>query len=219
MHARAPAMKRPVFPTRAARLLSAWVVLVLLSLPVPVAATTVLLLGDSLSSGYGLDGAGWVEMANRQLAEKGAGIRIVNDSISGDTTAGGLARIEDGIGRTDPDWVMIELGGNDGLRGVRPSVIEDNLRRMVEISESRGIRAMLLGIRIPPNYGKIYTERFAQVFENVSADKGIPLLPFFIGELALDPGYMQPDMIHPNDAAQPLIRDRVVAFLVSVLND
>ena len=212
-------MKRPDFPTRAARMLSAWVVLVLLSLPVPAAATTVLLLGDSLSSGYGLDGAGWVEMANRRLAEEGAGIRIVNDSISGDTTAGGLARIEDGIGRTDPDWVLIELGGNDGLRGVRPSVIEDNLRRMVEISESRGIRAMLLGIRIPPNYGKTYTERFAQVFENVSADKGVPLLPFFIGELALDPGYMQPDMIHPNDAAQPLIRDRVVAFLVSVLND
>ena len=212
-------MKRPGLPSRAAGRLSAWIVLVLLCLPVPAAATTILLLGDSLSAGYGLNGDGWVEMANRRFAEEGAGIRIVNDSISGDTTAGGLARIEDGIGRTEPDWVMIELGGNDGLRGVRPSVIEDNLRRMVEISESRGIRAMLLGIRIPPNYGKMYTERFAQVFENVSADKGVPLLPFFIGELALDPGFMQPDMIHPNDAAQPLIRDRVVAFLVSVLND
>ena len=190
----------------------------MLSLPLPAAATTILLLGDSLSSGYGLQGAGWVEMANRRFTEEGAGIRIVNDSISGDTTAGGLARIEDGIGRIDPDWVVIGLGGNDGLRGVRPSVIENNLRRMVEMSQSRGIRAILLGIRIPPNYGRTYTERFEQVFENVSSDMGVPLLPFFIGELALDPGYMQPDMIHPNDAAQPLIRDRVVGFLMSVLD-
>ncbi len=212
-------MRRPGLPSRIAGSLPAWVVLLLLSLPVPAVATTVLLLGDSLSSGYGLERTGWVEMANRRFAEEGAGIRIVNDSISGDTTAGGLARIEDGIGRTDPDWVMIELGGNDGLRGVRPSVIEHNLRRMVEIAESRGIRAILLGILIPPNYGRAYTERFEQVFENVSSDKGIPLLPFFIGELALDPGYMQPDMIHPNDAAQPLIRDRVMEFLMSVLND
>ena len=210
MPARIPGMRRS-FPC--------WVLLLLVvCLPVPAAATTILLIGDSLSAGYGLQGAGWVELANRQFSEEGLDIRIVNDSISGDTTAGGLARIGDGIGRIGPDWVLIELGGNDGLRGVLPSVIENNLRRMVDISVSRGARAMLLGIRIPPNYGKAYTERFERVFENVSSDTGIPLLPFFVGELVLDPDYMQPDMIHPNDAAQPLIRDRVVRFLKSALD-
>ncbi len=181
------------------------------------AATNVLLIGDSLSSGYGLDGPGWVELANQQLAENGTGIRIVNDSISGDTTAGGLARLMDGIRRIAPDWVLIELGGNDGLRGISPSVIEHNLRRMVEMATAHGVRPILLGIRIPPNYGRSYTERFEQVYVQVSQDTGTPLLPFFIGELALDPSYMQPDNIHPNDRAQPLIRDRVMPFLLSVL--
>lgn len=215
-------MRKPALPARIPgmrRSFPCWVLLLLVvCLPVPAAATTILLIGDSLSAGYGLQGAGWVELANRQFSEEGLDIRIVNDSISGDTTAGGLARIGDGIGRIGPDWVLIELGGNDGLRGVLPSVIENNLRRMVDISVSRGARAMLLGIRIPPNYGKAYTERFERVFENVSSDTGIPLLPFFVGELVLDPDYMQPDMIHPNDAAQPLIRDRVVRFLKSALD-
>ncbi len=194
-----------------------WMNLFLVALPASAMTTKILLIGDSLSAGYGLEGPGWVELVNQQFARGGHGIHIVNDSISGDTTAGGLARIADGILRTAPDWVLIELGGNDGLRGIRPRVIEDHLRQMVEIAASRGVRAMLLGIRIPPNYGEAYTTRFERAYENVSADTGVPLLPFFIGELALDPEYMQPDMIHPNDAAQSLIRDRVAPFLLSAL--
>jgi len=198
-----------------------WLNLLLVAWPVSATAMTtkILLVGDSLSSGYGLAGPGWVELANQQFAREGHDIHIVNDSITGDTTAGGLARLADGILRTAPDWVLIELGGNDGLRGIRPQVMEDNLRQMVEIATSRGIRAMLLGMRIPPNYGAAYTTQFERVYENVSADTGAPLLPFFIGELALDAEYMQPDMIHPNDAAQPLIRDRVAPFLLSALGD
>ncbi len=205
--------------------IAGWLLLTWLSLLLawPVSATAmttkILLVGDSLSSGYGLAGPGWVELTNRQFAREGRDIHIVNDSITGDTTAGGLARLADGILRNAPDWVLIELGGNDGLRGIRPPVIEDNLRQMVEIVTSRGVRAMLLGMRIPPNYGATYTAGFERVYENVSADTGAPLLPFFIGELALDAEYMQPDMIHPNDAAQPLIRDRVVPFLLSALGD
>ncbi len=195
----------------------AWLSLFLVALPASAMTTKILLIGDSLSAGYGLEGPGWVELANRQFARQGHDIHIVNDSISGDTTAGGLARIADGILRTAPDWALIELGGNDGLRGIDPRVIEDNLRQMVEVAVSRGVRVMLLGMRIPPNYGADYTARFERVYENVSADTGVPLLPFFIGELALDPEYMQPDRIHPNDAAQPLIRDRVTPFLLSAL--
>ena len=182
------------------------------------ATTTILLVGDSLSSGYGLSGPGWVDLANEELAEQGHDIEIINDSISGDTTAGGLARIRDGIARTEPHYVLIELGGNDGLRGVRPSVIENNLTAMVEAANDSGAESMLLGMRIPPNYGKAYTERFADVYERVSENLGVPLLPFFIGELALDPAFMQSDMIHPNDAAQPLISDRVVPFILSALD-
>ncbi len=181
-------------------------------------ATKILLVGDSLSSGYGLEGAGWVELSNRQFVENDLDIQIINDSISGDTTAGGLARIVDGIDRIEPDWVVIGLGGNDGLRGVAPKVVEENLRRMIDITRSHGAEPMLLGIRVPPNYGRAYSEQFEQVFVNVSADTGTPLLPFFIGPLALDLAYMQWDNIHPNDAAQPLIRDRVVPFLLAVLS-
>ncbi len=193
--------------------------LFLLASPAPAMATKILLLGDSLSSGYGLAGPGWAELVNRQFAREGRDIHIVNDSISGDTTAGGLARIADGILRTDPSWVLIELGGNDGLRGIAPRVIEDNLRRMIEVAVSHGVRAMLLGMLIPPNYGADYTTRFAQVYENLSVQTGTPLLAFFTGRLVLDPHYMQPDMVHPNDAAQALIRDRVAPFLLSALDD
>ncbi len=181
------------------------------------ASTSILLVGDSLSSGFGLNGPVWVDLANEAFTDRGQNIEIINDSISGDTTAGGLARIRDGIQRTGPDWVLIELGGNDGLRGVRPSEIERNISAMVEAANESGARAMLLGIRIPPNYGKAYTERFAGVYERIAENFGIPMLPFFIGELALDPAFMQSDMIHPNDAAQPLIRDRVVPFILSAL--
>ena len=124
----------------------------------------ILVIGDSLSSGYGLQGSGWVELLNSELMKAGKRITLVNDSISGDTTAGGVARISNSIERTKPDWVMIELGGNDGLRGLPPKVIEENLMHMVEIAERAGTKAMLLGIRIPPNYGRSYTEKFEQVF-------------------------------------------------------
>ncbi len=181
------------------------------------ANTTILLIGDSLSSGFGLDGPGWVAQANQLLAGRGNAVKIINDSISGDTSAGGVSRIRDGIERIDPDWVMIELGGNDGLRGLSPKTIESNLNTMVDIATENGARAMLLGIRIPPNYGKSYTERFEQTFSNVAESKGVPLLPYFIGEVGGDPALNQEDMIHPNDLAQPIIRDRVVNFILSVL--
>jgi len=180
-------------------------------------STTILLIGDSLSSGYGLSGPGWVDLVNAALTEQGHDVKIVNDSISGDTTAGGAARIQDGIDRVKPDWVLIELGGNDGLRGLPPREIRRNLSRMVEIAQQNQAKTMLLGIRIPPNYGRTYTEKFEQIFENISEETASPLLPFFIGPVGGDTNLNQADMIHPNDAAQPVIRDRVLPFISSVL--
>lgn len=194
--------------------------LVLLFVALPMTthgATRILLIGDSLSSGYGLSGAGWVEQTNQSLAAQGHDVEIINDSISGDTTAGGVARIEDSIKRTNPDWVMIELGGNDGLRGLSPKVIEGNLQKMVDIAATHDVKAMLLGIRMPPNYGKTYTDLFENTFVKVATNNALPLLPFFIGKVGGDPALNQPDRIHPNDQAQTIIRDRVLPFVVETL--
>ena len=180
-------------------------------------STRILLIGDSLSSGYGLSGKGWVEQTNEALASLGHDVEIINDSISGDTTAGGAARIEDSIKRTNPDWVMIELGGNDGLRGLSPKVIETNLQKMVDTAAKYGVKPMLLGIRMPPNYGKTYTDLFENTFVNVAKENDAPLLPFFIGRVGGDPALNQPDRIHPNDQAQPIIRDRVLPFITDAL--
>lgn len=193
------------------------IVALLVIAPNALANTTILLIGDSLSSGYGLSGPGWVEQVNQQFAEQGHAVTVVNDSISGDTTAGGVARIQDGIDRIDPDWVLIELGGNDGLRGLSPAEIESNLNRMVDIARQNQVRAMLLGIRIPPNYGKNYTEKFEQTFVSVAEQWDVPLLAHFIGEVGGDPRLNQADMIHPNDIAQPIIRDRVLPFIMDAL--
>ena len=178
-------------------------------------ATRLLLIGDSLSGGYGLSGPGWVEQIN--LAQNGK-ISIINDSITGDTTAGGVARIREGIEKYRPDWVMIQMGGNDGLRALPPKQIKRNLRKMVDIAAEYGIPAMILGIRIPPNYGQVYTEQFAGTFEQVAEETGAPLLPYFIGEVGGDPDLNLNDGVHPNDAAQPIIRDRVLGFILSVLD-
>ena len=176
--------------------------------------TKILLIGDSLSSAYGIAGPGWVEQLNDQEQGK---ITIINDSISGDTTAGGVARIRDGIDRHQPDWVMIALGGNDGLRALPPTLIKDNLRQMVDIAKEYAIPAMILGIRMPPNYGKNYTEQFENTFVAVAEESGSHLLPYFIGRVGGDPSLNLSDGVHPNDEAQPIIRDRVLNFIREVI--
>ena len=174
----------------------------------------ILLIGDSLSSAYGIAGPGWVEQLNQAQI---ANVTIINDSISGDTTAGGVSRIRDGIERHAPDWVMIALGGNDGLRGLPPKLIQQNLHKMVDIAAEFDIPAMILGIRIPPNYGKHYTDQFEQTFLSVADATNSPLLSYFIGRVGGDPALNLPDGVHPNDAAQPIIRKRVWAFISSVI--
>lgn len=180
--------------------------------------TTILVLGDSLSAGYGLDGgASWVDHLARDFAARGPAAAFINDSISGDTTAGGRARLPDALRRIRPDWVLIELGGNDGLRGASLAAMKRNLLGMVEAARAAGARPALLGMRLPPNYGARYTRGFERVYREVAAEAGVPLLPFFIRAIADDPAMFLPDGIHPNAAAQPVIARNVGEFLRGLL--
>jgi len=180
--------------------------------------TTILILGDSLSAGYGLDGGdSWVDHLARDFTARGRPVEFINDSISGDTTAGGRARLPDALRRIKPDWVVIELGGNDGLRGASLAAMKRNLQDMVAATRAAGARPALLGMRLPPNYGARYTRAFERVYREVAAETGAPLLPFFIRGVAEDPNMFLPDRIHPNAAAQPIIAREVGEFLRALL--
>lgn len=169
---------------------------------------TVLIFGDSLSAGYGIDvDRSWAALLQERLEEQGYEHRVVNASISGETTEGGAARIDAALAEFSPALVILELGGNDGLRGFPPARIRDNLETMVGASRSAGAEVVLLGIRIPPNYGPRYTEAFEGVFRDVAAETGIGWIEFFMDGIALDDSLMQDDGIHPNAAAQPILLD------------
>ena len=180
------------------------------SAPQTTGHTRLLVVGDSLSAGYGLAdvGDGWVSLLQQRLARKGYGIDVVNASISGDTTEGGATRLPRALATHQPAVVVIELGGNDGLRGIPIEITRRNLERMVTASQAAGAQVALLGMRIPPNYGIRYTEQFEQTFTRVADEYALPFEPFFLADVALDPVLMQPDGIHPTAAAQPAMLDR-----------
>jgi len=181
-------------------------------------AGTVLVLGDSLSAGYGLEpGQGWVALLQQRLEEKGLPHRVVNVSISGDTTAGGRARLDAVLDQHRPDWLLLQLGANDGLRGLPLAAMHDNLAAMVMRARARGIKVLLIGMQIPPNYGRVYTERFAAVYQELAAQYRLPLVPFLMERVALDPALIQADQLHPNAAAQPLLLDTVWPVLEPLL--
>ena len=180
--------------------------------------TTILVIGDSLSSGYGLlPGQGWVELLAGDLHRRGMDIDIVNDSISGDTTAGGVTRLPSALRRIQPDWVIIELGGNDGLRGGSLAAMQENLVEMVRLSVEQGANPVLLGVKLPPNYGEKYTREFERVYQRAAAITATPLLPFFLRGIGNDLRLFQADRIHPTAEAQPIIRENVRAFLMELL--
>ncbi len=200
----------------------ATVLLALLALPAlaapaaPAAERTLLVYGDSLSAAYGIDEAqGWVALLAERL--KGTGWRVVNGSVSGETTTGGLARLPGMLDSHAPELVILELGGNDGLRGLPLAAMRRNLEAMAALVRDRGADALLVGIRLPPNYGPRYTEPFFELFGEVAAARGLPLAPFLLEGVALRPGLMQDDGIHPTAAAQPLILDNVWPHLVPLL--
>jgi acyl-CoA thioesterase-1 len=145
------------------------------------AAGTVLIVGDSISAGFGLDTSkGWVALLEQRLKQEGFDDKVVNASISGDTSAGGLARMPAALAEHKPELVIIELGGNDGLRGQPPAQLQQNLASMIESARQAGAKVVLLGMRLPPNYGVRYTTAFAKVYEQLAADKQVPLVPFFL---------------------------------------
>ncbi|WP_431483935.1 arylesterase [Pseudomonas solani] len=182
------------------------------------AAGTVLVVGDSISAALGLETSqGWVSLLQKRLDDEGFEHRVVNASISGDTSAGGASRLPALLGEHKPELVIIELGGNDGLRGQPPAQLQHNLAGMVEQSQKTGAKVLLLGMRLPPNYGKRYTDAFAQVYQDLASARQVPLVPFFLEGVGGVEGMMQADGIHPAASAQSKLLDNVWPTLKPLL--
>ncbi|WP_165666249.1 arylesterase [Metapseudomonas otitidis] len=190
----------------------------LLLLAQEAAAGTVLVVGDSISAALGLETSqGWVSLLQEKLDSERIDHRVVNASISGDTSAGGAARLPALLGEHKPEVVIIELGGNDGLRGQPPAQLQQNLASMVEQSRQAGAKVLVLGMRLPPNYGKRYTDAFARVFSDVAKEQQVPLVPFFLEGVGGVEGMMQADGIHPAAGAQPRLLENVWPSLQPLL--
>lgn len=174
------------------------------------AAPNLLVFGDSISAGYGIRvDQGWVALLQAKLKREGYGDQVINASISGETTAGGLARLPRALALHHPRVVILELGGNDGLRALPIVQIRDNLARMCALARNAGAQVLLLGMRIPPNYGPQYTEQFSRAYDDVAGADKLPLVPFLLNDIALNPALMQSDGIHPNALGQPGLLDNV----------
>lgn len=170
----------------------------------------ILVLGDSLSAGYGLDaGDGWVALLEQKLKSQALPHVVINASISGETTAGGLARLPALLDRHRPQMVLVELGGNDGLRALPIKAMRDNLERIVDSSAKAGATAVLFEMQIPANYGPAYSQQFMRTFTDVARAKKVPLVPFLLSAFATDPRAFQDDGIHPSAAAQPRILETI----------
>lgn len=173
-------------------------------------ARTIVVLGDSLSAGYGLKiQDGWVHLLEQRLAAQGYEYRVVNASVSGETTQGGLARLPRVLETHNPDILIVELGGNDGLRGLPLASSRDNLRRIIELAKQRKARVVLVGMMIPPNYGPRYGEQFRDMFAALASQYSPAFVPFLLDKVALDPALMQADGIHANAKGQPQLLDNV----------
>ncbi|URQ67219.1 arylesterase [SAR86 cluster bacterium] len=171
---------------------------------------SILIYGDSISAGYGMEKESqWSESLKTLLSDKGFEISVYNRSVSGETTGGGLTRISRILDELKPTFLLLELGGNDALRGYPPKKIYENLNKMIEASKERGIDVFLMQIRILPNYGKRYQTQFESIYPTLSKEKEVILLPFMLNDIALKKELMLSDGIHPNKDAQPLIAEIV----------
>jgi acyl-CoA thioesterase I len=177
-----------------------------------------LVVGDSVSAAYGLTGGqGWVELLSKKLAAEGYRYRLVNASISGDTTAGGRARLPALLAQHKPAVVIVELGGNDALRGGKLATTRDNLDAMVVASQAAGAKVLVVGMEIPPNYGPAYAREFRDLYTSVSSTRKVPLVPSFFAGFGEDLSFFQPDRIHPTAQAQSRLLDNVWPQLVPLL--
>ncbi|HHQ4463681.1 arylesterase [Aeromonas veronii] len=182
-------------------------------------AQTLLVLGDSLSAGYQMQvEQSWPALLNQKWQEEGGKHTLLNASISGETTQGALARLPALLKEHKPDWLLIELGGNDGLRGFAPTITRQNLASMIALAKEQQTRVVLTQIQLPRNYGARYLRQFEQIFPELAQANDLPLLPFFMDDIALRPELMMNDGIHPTSAAQPQIRDKVARFMEPLLS-
>ena len=182
------------------------------------ATRSIVVLGDSLSAGYGMkQEQGWIHLLNQRVSELESPYHIINASISGETTAGGLARLPKILEKEKIDHLVIELGGNDGLRGFPPKLIKNNLLQIIQLAKDKNIDIALMQIKIPPNYGPKYNQLFVKVFQDLATANNIPLLTFFMEDIAINPTLMQKDGIHPNVTAQPLIADNMAEQLNNLI--
>lgn len=173
--------------------------------------STLLVLGDSLSAGYGINqDRGWVALLRSDL---GPDHQIINGSISGDTTGGGLNRLPALLEKYSPDYVLLELGGNDGLRGQPLSLMKRNLQAMISLVRKAGAEPILFGMRLPPNYGRRYSDAFAAVYPQLASEENLLLIPFQLEELAITEGMIQEDGLHPTALAQPVIKEVVRGYI------
>ncbi|WP_397453401.1 arylesterase [Pseudomonas sp. NA-150] len=197
-------------------LLSAGLGLLLLSQE--AAAGTVLIVGDSISAGFGLDTRlGWVSLLEQRLKQEGFADKVVNASISGDTSAGGQARLPALLAEHKPQLVVLELGGNDGLRGQQLTQMQQNLSSMIDNSRAAGAKVLLLGMRLPPNYGERYNKAFSGVYDFLAAQKQVALVPFFLEGVGGHPELMQSDGLHPAAGAQDKLLENVWPTLKPLL--
>jgi acyl-CoA thioesterase-1 len=191
--------------------------LFIFTLPV-LAENTILIIGDSLSAGYGLESSrGWVKLLEQRLVSENYNYQVINSSISGDTLSNGLERLPSVLAQYNPTITIIELGGNDGLRGLQLNVIENNLTKMIALIRKAGSKVLLLGIRLPPNYGAAYTEQFHQLFISVAKENDVALVPLFLKGVDDNPKLMQFDGIHPGVEAQEILLNNVWGELIKML--
>jgi acyl-CoA thioesterase I len=194
-------------------------VLIAASVSANAEAPVILVFGDSISAGHGLARVeqGWVALLQTRLKEQEYGYQVVNASVSGETTAGGLARLPRALMLHHPKIVILELGGNDGLRALPLAQMRANLVRMIDLSTAAGAKVLLLGMLMPPNYGPDYTHQFASSYSEIARDKKVPLVPFLMNDIALSPSLMQADGFHPNELAQPQLLANVWPTLQPLL--
>lgn len=183
-----------------------------------ITAKSIVVLGDSISAGYGMEvQQGWVTLLQKRLNQHNSHYIVFNESISGDTTAGGMARINQALQQHKPEVLILELGANDGLRGLSPKIMKANLAEIIRLSQQSDAKVVLLSMRIPPNYGKRYVEMFYNVYPQLAEEMSVTYVPFILKDVALVKELMQADGLHPNAKAQALIADKVWLYLQPLL--
>jgi acyl-CoA thioesterase-1 len=193
------------------------VMFMLISLPA-MAKPVILVVGDSISAGYGIDSSeAWVALLQKKLIKIKSPYSISNASISGEISEGGLVRIIPLLATDDPDIVLLQLGANDGLRGLSPVKMKNNLAEIIQRSQKSGAKVILLGMKIPPNYGKRYVDMFYNVYPQLAKELNIPLVPFLLEDVALNKDLMQADGLHPNVKAQAILAEKIEPYLFPLI--